>query len=161
MTLLFLFLAIILIALDQFVKRWAINALANSPDIELIPNIFHFSYVENRGAAFGMLQNRQWFFVIITVIVLGGILFFWHKIPKTKLGTFYKFCLTLIISGAVGNLIDRVFLGYVVDMFYFKLIDFPVFNVADICVVSGTILLAIAMILEDIMIAKNKVNEKE
>ncbi|WP_010167502.1 signal peptidase II [Candidatus Epulonipiscium viviparus] len=160
MTLLLLFISIILIVADQLVKRWAVNTLQGAADIPIIQDVFHFAYVENRGAAFGMFQDRQWFFIIITIIVLGGILFYWPRIPHTKLGTFYKISLTLIISGAIGNLIDRVFLGYVVDMFYFILIDFPVFNIADVCVVTGTIFLAGGLMLEDFFAAhKNKIEK--
>ncbi|ONI46933.1 signal peptidase II [Epulopiscium sp. SCG-B10WGA-EpuloA2] len=160
MTILLIFISIALIILDQIVKRWAVTTLKGANDIEFIKEVFHFAYVENRGAAFGILQNRQWLFVIITVVVIIIIICYWRKIPKTKIGTFYKFSLMLIISGAIGNLIDRVYLGYVVDMFYFVLIDFPVFNVADICVVTGTIFFAGTLIIEDINIAKKNKLEK-
>ncbi|OOB77544.1 MAG: signal peptidase II [Epulopiscium sp. Nuni2H_MBin001] len=137
---------VILVALDQLIKKWAVTVLSVSGDIPLWPGVFHFSYVENRGAAFGMLQNRQWLFVIITISVLVGIVVYWNHVPKN----IYKIALILVISGAVGNLLDRVYLGFVVDMFYFVLIDFPVFNLADVCVVVGTVICCAVMILEDI-----------
>lgn len=131
----------VLLGIDQLTKYWAANVLAVQGDVMLWPNVFHFSYVENRGAAFGMMQNKQWFFISVTIIVLIFILWYWRNIPNNKWGYWMKFALVLIISGAIGNLIDRVMLGYVVDFLYFILIDFPVFNVADICVVVGVIIL--------------------
>ncbi|OOB77601.1 MAG: signal peptidase II [Epulopiscium sp. Nuni2H_MBin003] len=143
-------LGIVLVGIDQISKNWASVTLKQVQEIEIWPQVFHLAYVENRGAAFGMMQNMQWFFIIVTIVVIGAILVYWRKIPDTKTQKIYKVSLTLIMSGAIGNLIDRVFLGYVVDMFYFILIDFPVFNVADICVVTGTIIFMIVMILEDL-----------
>ncbi|OON97068.1 MAG: signal peptidase II [Epulopiscium sp. Nele67-Bin005] len=139
-----------LIALDQGIKYWAVNNLQLAGQIKIWPDVFHLAYVENRGAAFGIMQNRQTLFIIITLAVLGGILWQWKQIPDNKSGKAMKIALILIVSGAIGNLIDRIILGYVVDMFYFVLIDFPVFNVADICVVCGTILLMPILIFGDI-----------
>ncbi len=143
---------VVLVLLDQWIKQWAINVLSVSGDIPIWEGVFHLSYVENRGAAFGMLQNRQWLFIVITLAVLIAIAIYWRSIPKN----IYKVALVLIISGAIGNLIDRVTLGFVVDMFYFVLIDFPVFNLADICVVVGTVIFCAVMILEDIFKPKEE-----
>lgn len=139
-----------LVGLDQWVKYWAETSLQTMGDISLWSGVFHLAYVENRGAAFGMMQGKQWFFIIVTVVVLGGILWYWRKIPINKTGLWMKVALVLVISGAIGNLIDRVWLNYVRDMFYFILIDFPVFNVADICVVVGVILLIPIILFGDI-----------
>ena len=111
-----------LILIDQLSKIWALSALRGTEGIAVIPNVFELSYLENRGAAFGILQDHQIFFVLITVAY------------------------ALIMAGAFGNLIDRVFRGYVVDFFYFKWIDFPVFNVADIYVTVTMILLLILIL---------------
>ncbi|OON99603.1 MAG: signal peptidase II [Epulopiscium sp. Nele67-Bin004] len=143
-------LIILLVGLDQWTKYWALTELKFRDDIVLWENVFHLKYVENRGAAFGMMQDRQVLFIVITAIVLITIVRYWRHIPKNVFGRIYKISLILIVSGALGNLIDRALLGYVVDLFYFVLIDFPVFNVADICVVAGTIIFCITMILEEI-----------
>lgn len=141
---------ILLVGIDQLTKYWADLFLKGQNDIYLWPGVFHLSYVENRGAAFGMLQGRQMLFVIVTCIIIGVILWYWKSIPKNKWGQWMKVAFILIISGAIGNLIDRVALDYVRDMLYFVLIDFPVFNVADICVVIGVMLLfPLLLILED------------
>ncbi|ONI37723.1 signal peptidase II [Candidatus Epulonipiscium fishelsonii] len=144
-----IFIVSFLVIVDQIVKYWTVSTLKVNGPIEVWPDVFHLTYVENRGAAFGMLQNRQWFFVIITVIVLIAIIIYWRHIPNDKIGKWTKIALLFTISGAIGNLIDRLRLEFVVDMFYFKLIDFPVFNVADICVVTGTILLIPLMLLSE------------
>ena len=130
-----------LVGIDQAVKIWAERVLAGQPDIQLWPGVFHLSYVENRGAAFGMMQGKQMLFVVITIVVLGAIIWYWRQLPHNKVGVWMKVALVLIIAGAIGNLIDRVTIQFVRDMFYFILIDFLVFNVADICVVVGVILL--------------------
>lgn len=140
----------LLVGLDQWVKYWAETALRAMGDMELWPGVFHLAYVENRGAAFGMMQGQQWFFIIVTVVVLAGVLWYWKHIPSNKAGLWMKVALVLVMSGAIGNLIDRVWLNYVRDMFYFILIDFPVFNIADICVVVGVILLIPIILFGDI-----------
>lgn len=144
-----------LVGIDQLTKYWAQIALQGQMDIQLWPGVFHLSYVENRGAAFGMLQGRQMLFVVITLIVLGGVLYYWRQIPQGRMGIWMKVALILIISGAIGNVIDRVWLNYVRDMFYFVLIDFPVFNVADICVVVGVFMLVPTLLLSEIQEEKN------
>lgn len=132
---------LLLLGIDQVVKYWAETSLRMNGEIQLWPGVFHFVYVENRGAAFGMMQGKQTLFIIVTTLVLVGIVWYWRQIPKNKTGLWMKIALILVISGAIGNLIDRIWLGYVRDMFYFSLIDFPVFNIADICVVVGVMLL--------------------
>lgn len=147
---LFLFLDIlvfiILVILDQLTKSLAVTYLKDRPAIVLWENIFELHYLENRGAAFGMLQNQKVLFVIIAVIMLTAISYILIKIPRTKHYFALEALLVLIASGAVGNMIDRVSLSYVVDFFYFKLIDFPIFNVADIYVSVSCFLLAILLI---------------
>lgn len=147
---------LLLVGVDQLTKYWAEIYLQGQADIRLWADVFHLSYVENRGAAFGMMQGRQTLFVIITLAVLIGIVWYWRQLPHNKVGKWMKVALTLIISGAIGNLIDRVALNYVRDMFYFTLIDFPVFNVADICVVVGVILLFPLLLFGDIEEERSK-----
>lgn len=150
------FVVIVLVICDQLTKSWAEVVLKNGQDIRLWPNVFHLTYVENRGAAFGMLEGKQAFFIIMTVTVLIAILWYWRKIPHNKWGIVMKVALILIISGAIGNLIDRVWLNYVRDFFYFILIDFPVFNMADVWVVVGVILLFPVLLFGDIEGEKQK-----
>lgn len=141
MEIIIVFIAIII---DQLSKYFVVKYLKHIGSFPIINNVFHFTYVENRGAAFGILQNRTLFFIIITVIV-GTILI--YSIVKIPGSTFYKFALSMILGGAVGNLIDRVRLGYVVDFIDFKF--FPaVFNLADSMIVVGAFLLCYILIFK-------------
>ncbi|ADL68760.1 signal peptidase II [Thermoanaerobacterium thermosaccharolyticum] len=141
MEIIIVFIAIII---DQMSKYFVVKYLKPIGSFPIINNIFHFTYVENRGAAFGILQNRTLFFIIITVIV-GTILI--YSIVKIPGSTFYKFTLSMILGGAIGNLIDRVRLGYVVDFIDFKF--FPaVFNLADSMIVVGAFLLCYILIFK-------------
>ncbi|MDD7114064.1 MAG: signal peptidase II [Lachnospiraceae bacterium] len=135
-----------LIILDQITKLWAILQLRGNNPISIISGVLEFHYVENRGAAFGIMQNRQWFFLLITVVVLGILLWMMPRIPENRHYRGLKICLCLIAAGAVGNMIDRIFRKYVVDFIYFRLIDFPVFNVADIYVTVSAVLLIILVV---------------
>ena len=127
--------SVLLIAFDQWTKYLAMTGLKDP--IPLIKGVFELQYVENQGAAFGILQNRLWLFVIFTLIMLVVLGYLYYHTPAEKGYGWIRFALVLIISGAIGNLIDRVLRQYVVDFLYFKLIDFPVFNVADSYVVVG------------------------
>ena len=133
---------IIVLILDQGSKLLCANWLTTLPNstYELIPSIFHLSYVVNRGAAFGMLQNARVFFLIMTIAVCACIVFYLIKEHK-KLHFLIRFSLALILAGALGNFIDRLFLGYVRDMFSAVIINFAVFNVADSAITVGTVLL--------------------
>ena len=132
---------ILLVVLDQFTKRLAVLYLKNAPAVPVIPGIFELAYLENRGAAFGILQGQKGFLVVITVVTLSVLIYLFIRIPKEKRYFFMHLLLILLIPGAVGNFIDRCTHDYVIDFFYFRLIDFPVFNVADIYVSVATILL--------------------
>lgn len=130
------------IALDQYTKMQAVNHLKGQASYSVIKNVFSLEYLENRGAAFGLLQNQQIVFAVSAGLFLILALYCFVKLPKTKRYMPLFVLGTLIIAGAAGNMIDRVRLGYVVDFFYFELINFPVFNVADIYVtVSFAILI--------------------
>lgn len=142
----FLITALVVLA-DFLAKRGAIAHLMPINTIPLWDGVFHLTYVENRGAAFGIMQNQRWFFIVLTVAVLAVVLFvcFRYKEKHPLLCT----ALSLLTGGAVGNMIDRIVYGYVVDFFDFRLIDFPVFNIADIFIVIGAGLLAIYFIFFD------------
>lgn len=141
MLVLFFIGSFICILLDQITKYFAYKSLRLGGSIEILKSVFRFNYCENRGAAFGVLQNQIWLFAIITVIIIGAVIFFMiKKKPQNKL---LVISLTLLTGGALGNFIDRVFRGYVIDFLDFYIINFPVFNVADCFVVIGAILLAV------------------
>lgn len=112
----------------------------------MIRNVFSLHYLENRGAAFGIFQNRQSFFLLMTGIVLLGIAWIYHKMPKDAKYQPLRWISLVITAGAIGNLIDRLFLHYVVDFLYFELIDFPVFNVADCYVTCSAVILVILVL---------------
>ena len=130
-----LLISIILIVLDQITKLLAVKHLKDQAAFVIWENVFELRYLENRGAAFGIMQGQKFFFVIFTSIALVAIAWFYlKKIPVDKKYRFLDVISILLFAGAIGNLIDRVRLNYVVDFFYFRLIDFPIFNVADIYV---------------------------
>ena len=136
----------ILIGLDQIIKYWALNYLKELNSIPVINNIFSLTYVENRGAAFGMLQNNQSIFILVAAVASCFGLYYLHSKKVNNLG---KIGILLVISGAIGNLIDRVRLGFVVDYLDFHIIWSYVFNLADCFVVVGTILLCLYIITSE------------
>lgn len=132
--------------LDQYTKLLAVIHLKNQPPISIIPDIFELHYLENRGAAFGMLQNQKLFFIIFGCVILCFITWMYIKMPDTKRFIPLRCCMAAIASGAIGNMIDRIRLSYVIDFFYFKLIDFPIFNVADIYVSLAAVCLMLLVL---------------
>jgi lipoprotein signal peptidase len=132
---------------DRVTKVWALNNLRSKEDIDVIKGIFTFQYVENRGAAFGFLQNKVIILTIVTLLVIGFMIFYIIKYkPKSLL---FKISISMILSGALGNLIDRICYKFVVDFIFFhykEVWTFPNFNIADSFVVVGTILLALYII---------------
>lgn len=128
------------VVLDQFTKSLAVTHLQEAP-IPIIENVFELRYLENRGAAFGMMQNQQVFFLITGTVMLILFSYMFVKMPHTKRFLPLRGCFIAIAAGAIGNMIDRILLNYVIDFFYFKLINFPIFNVADIYVTCATFVL--------------------
>lgn len=137
----------VLVALDQYTKMLAVLRLKGQPPFVLIENVFEFLYSENRGAAFGMLQGQQLLFYVIAAIVLVASAWVMAHLPDFEIRRYHalKLCIIMITAGAVGNLIDRGLHGYVVDFIYFKLINFPIFNVADIYVTTATTVLMLLL----------------
>ena len=132
--------SVILVALDQFTKYLAVKYLMNQPNIVLWEGVFELEYLENRGAAFGIMQGQKIFFVIFTSIAMIAIAWFYlKKIPEAKKYRFLEIICVMLFAGGIGNFIDRIRLNYVIDFFYFSLIDFPIFNVADIYVTCAAI----------------------
>lgn len=142
--------SIILILIDQFSKYLVVTNLAKTDGITIIKDFLQFYYVENRGAAFGILEGHRSFFIIITLIVLA-ILFYIAFKDYNKKSSILKFTISLLIAGTIGNFIDRIRLHYVVDFISLKILkfNFAVFNLADSFIVIGTILLMIMIILHD------------
>ncbi len=143
----------ILIAIDQIVKHLTVIYLKPIGSTDIMQGIFSLTYVENRGAAFGMMQGARVFFIVITVAVLIGIAIYYVKLPRyiaaPKVQRWSRVALVLIMAGALGNFIDRFLNGFVVDMFEATFIHFPVFNMADMYVVVGTILFATLVLFID------------
>lgn len=144
---------IAVVLLDQLVKELCLDKIGMYNTIVLIEDVFELHVIPNYGMAWGMLQNKQWIFVVITPVVLALAVWFYLKMPAEKKFTPMRVLTVLLAGGAIGNLLDRMFRGdfcqgYVVDMFYFKAIDFPVFNVADSFICVSFALLAILVIFK-------------
>lgn len=155
---------LLLTFIDQWTKYLAVLHLKNQESIVLIPGVFQLQYLENHGAAFGILQGQQWIFFLMTIVYLVAAVWIYLRIPKTKKYFPLHMIAVVLTAGALGNFIDRISLGYVVDFFYFSLIDFPIFNVADIYVVLSFIGLAICILFvykdEDFAFLNLKKKEK-
>lgn len=136
-----IFTALLLTFLDQWSKYAATVHLMNQPEIPLIKGALELKYLENRGMAFGMLQGKVPLLILLCAVFFALLLYFYIRVPKKSYYLPLLLNAFLMFSGALGNLIDRVFRGYVVDFIYFSLIDFPIFNLADIYVVCSGIIL--------------------
>lgn len=139
---------VILVILDQMSKFYITHTLDLYGSIPIVEDVFELHYIQNAGAAWGLLQNRQLLFYIITGIVLILGCFVYYRCVKFNLFQDIRVVLILILSGAIGNFIDRLRLQYVIDFLYFKLINFPVFNVADCYVTIGVFLLFILVLFK-------------
>ncbi|MBQ3490319.1 MAG: signal peptidase II [Clostridia bacterium] len=135
------------VILDQVTKLIVVNTMEYGQSIVLIKKIFSFQYIHNYGAAWGMFSDHRWVFMVITSLALIAMPIILYR--YRKLHFLFGLSLSLFIGGAIGNMIDRIFLGYVVDFLQFTFIDFPIFNVADICVVFGAIIMMIYVIFFD------------
>ena len=140
------------IVLDQLSKLISVKLLAPIESVPLWEGVLHLTYVENRGAAFGMLAEHRWVFMSISTIAITAIAIYLYSGRNTS--KLYTSALMLIVSGGIGNMIDRIALGYVVDFIDFALIDFAVFNIADSLVCIGAGLLVLALVLDIIKEAK-------
>ena len=131
------FLLLLLTAADQLTKYLAASTLKGTSGISLIPHVFELFYLENRGAAFGIFANRQWFFIMIALVILAVAIYIYILLPQDRYYHPLRLCALLVGAGAIGNMIDRIVHHYV--------IDFPVFNVADCYVVIGAVLLILLL----------------
>lgn len=153
-----LIVGVVLVIIDQIIKYFVSAYLQPVGSVSVIDNIFSLTYVENKGVAFGMFSDMRWIFVALTSILLVIIIFYMFK--KRPKGKFFYVCAALIIGGGIGNLIDRIFYGYVID--YLSLSFFPpVCNFADYCITAGTIMLVIYLLFfSDILDSSKKAKIK-
>ena len=153
------------IGIDQLTKILVSKNMALYESISVIPKVFNITYIQNRGAAFGMLANHRWVFMIISSVAIIGMCVYLFRFCNESM--LFKIGLALIISGGIGNMIDRIFLGYVVDMIEATFIEtlfdwsFAIFNVADsfVCVGAGIVILC--LILDIIKESKKEVSQNE
>lgn len=157
---------LLLLGLDQATKYLAIMNLKDKPAISLIEGVLELNYLENRGSAFGMLQNQKFFILFVGVVFLAVILFFLFKLPDDRKFNMVHILLACIVAGGLGNMVDRFRFDYVVDFISFVLIHFPIFNVADCYIVVATITLFILFLfvykekdLEFLSFKQNKYRE--
>lgn len=143
MSILLIIAAVILVAIDQIIKNWAVNSLQPVHTMDFIKfgnfKILDLTYLENDGAIFGSMSGQKWFLIGFTsIIIIVGIIAMFISVKKSK---FMSTCIMLFVAGGIGNLIDRIRLGYVVDMFEIKLFRFAIFNFADVCVTCAFVLM--------------------
>ena len=134
------------VALDQWTKALTVANIALYQDVPFWDGLFHFTYVQNTGAAFSSFEGQQWLFALIFAVFTAAVIYdVWKKyMPFSK---FERWCVTAIYAGGLGNMIDRVRLGYVVDMIEVEFIRFPVFNVADSFITCGCVALMVSLVL--------------
>jgi len=137
-----LIIAVLLIVVDQVTKYLALTNLKPIGTMVFLEGFMDFTFVENRGVAFGLFSEQRWPILILTTAITIGLIWYYLNLPKAKAYHWVRVALVLIFSGAVGNIIDRFVRGYVVDFFEFTFFSWPVFNVADIYVVVGVVLMA-------------------
>ena len=140
------FLTILLIVFDQLVKYLTVTHLELGEVKSIVPDVFSITRLNNDGAAWSILTGQRWLFVLIGLVAIGivtGLMIHYQKQPSFLVG------LTFVLAGTVGNLLDRIMNGYVVDMFQLDFIDFPIFNCADLFLTIGIIWLAVLIIRED------------
>jgi len=155
-------IVVLTIILDQVTKIIAQNNLKNGADITAIPEILSFSYVENRGAAFGIFSNNRWVFMVFSTIAIIAMLYF--LATKKNLHILLVISLSMLVGGGIGNMIDRIARGYVVDFFRFLFVKFAVFNVADCFVTVGALILAVYLLFyfdEEFENSKKALSESE
>ena len=137
---------IILIIADQGLKFWISANIKLGTSQVISSNVLGLTNVRNDGAAWSVLSGQQWFFTVITIVALGMMGYFFWKLRNDNL---YMSAISLLIAGTLGNFIDRIRLGYVVDMFETLFMNFPIFNVADMCLTFGVIIVIIALIKDE------------
>ncbi len=144
----YLFMGIFVViatVLDQLSKLWVVGNIPLHGEIPVMDGIFHLTYAQNTGAAWSMLSGMQWLFLLIFLAFTLGIVWEFSK-KRWPFTTFDRWCIAVVYAGGLGNIIDRIRLGYVVDMIEVEFINFPVFNLADCCITCGCIALIVHLI---------------
>ena len=138
--------ACVILLVDQLTKYLVVSKINSNYEIEVIGDLFYLTNVKNRGAAWGIMQNGRVFFIVVTIFVVCGILYFMKNIDKK----YVKMVLAVVLGGTLGNFVDRIFRGYVVDFldFYIGGYHFPIFNIADVCITVGVALLVYCILLD-------------
>ena len=139
--------ALLLVALDQLSKFFVVKYIHLGTIVDFIPNLVSLTYLRNTGAAFSILENQQWLFAVITLVVIGAVI--WYLSKHIKGSVWLLSALSLIIAGGLGNFIDRISQGFVVDMFQLDFINFAIFNVADSYLTIGVLVLIVMMLKEE------------
>ncbi len=139
--------SLLIILADQITKALAQSFLKPIDSAEFIPFVIRFNYVENTGIAFGLFKDMNFLFIPLNIVVVAGGFYYLIKYVK-KNENFLRYSIIMLLSGAIGNIIDKIFRGFVVDFLEFEFINFPVFNVADIFVTSGAVLVAFAVLFQ-------------
>lgn len=152
--LLYYLTALIIIALDQATKYWTVQSIPYREVVEWIPGFISFTHHRNSGAAWSILEGQMLFFYIITIIIVGVIIYYLHLYGRQD--RLFGVALSLILGGAIGNFIDRLLFQYVVDMVRLEFINFPIFNVADMALTVGVGLMIVYLILDEIKNYKQK-----
>ena len=161
MSILPILITAVLVLIDQGTKQWALQSLKPIHNMTLVEGFMDLTFVENRGVAFGMFAGQRWLILLLTGAIVGVLVYYYRNMPRTKEYSWVRGALILVLGGALGNIIDRIFRGYVVDFFEFTFFEWPVFNVADIYVVAGVILLMflILFVIKDEPVEKKKKGE--
>ena len=147
------------LASDMWVKHWTVEVLKEMGSMEVLPGFLALTYAENKGAAFSMLSGARWFFIVVAAIFIGIL---WYMYKKNYFTTWWsKLGAVMIVAGTVGNAIDRVRYGYVVDMFEVLFIKFAIFNVADIFITVGAVFFLLYMFVTEFDDKKKKEVEIE
>ena len=139
---------LLVIICDILSKYLVVQLLAPlERSVTFIPKVIDFTFVKNKGAAFGMLSNHRWIFMSVSVIFIFGLIYILKKSEKEHI--LYKISLAMILGGGISNMIDRIFLGYVVDFIEFTFFDFAVFNIADSAITIGMVCLIVYFVFVD------------
>ena len=133
------------VAADQLFKAWVLATIPLHGEVPVIDGLFHLTYAQNTGAAFSAFQGAQWLFILVFAVLSAALVYeyFFKRLPFTK---FERWCIAAVYGGGIGNVIDRIRLGYVVDMIEVEFINFPVFNVADCFITCGCIALLVHLV---------------
>ena len=143
----YLIISALIVGLDQWVKYLTVANLALGESHEVVHGLFSFTYIQNTGAAWSILEGKMWFFFVITTVALVVICYLlWKHLHDSR---WFTIGLSLVLAGALGNFVDRMRLGYVVDMFRLDFINFPIFNVADMSLVIGVICIFIYILKDE------------